>query len=597
MEDQKESILTDYPNVISYECTKEIIEQMEKCICKIKVGQEQGTGFFCKIPFPDKNNMLPVFITNNHLINEKILNKDDGNIEFRIQEEKEMKKLEFNNRKKYTNAEYDITIIEIKEIDNIINYLELDNKIIDDIIKNDNSNNDYIDKTIYIIQYPEGDLSVSYGILKSIFEDKKYNFIHKCSTKGGSSGSPILTTKNNKIIGIHKEGHKTEYNKGAFLNFPLKEFIKYNFNKKNEIENEVIHYRTVPNNVIPDKFIPNIPTRSRRKAINFKNLSKLDSNEINKLNLNYDKICVIKELKEFNKKYNVNITSNKNLKISLNFKMIENEGLKDLCQITFTELQELDLYGNNISDIKILEKAQFEKLENLFLNNNKITDINIFEKVNFKELKELYLHENKISDIKVLERVKFEKLEILNLGDNNLSDINIFEKVNFKELKKLYLYKNNISDISILENVKFERLESLNLSNNNISEINSLEKANFQKLKNLNLNHNKIEDIKVLEKVKFKKVKILELKENFITDINILEKVNFKVLKKLDLSFNNISDIQALKNMDLENLEILFLNGNKIDLIENQIFISELKSKIALFWIESIDVTDSLNKI
>ena len=91
MEDQKESILTDYPNVISYECTKEIIEQMEKCICKIKVGQEQGTGFFCKIPFPDKNNMLPVFITNNHLINEKILNKDDGNIEFMIKEEKEKK--------------------------------------------------------------------------------------------------------------------------------------------------------------------------------------------------------------------------------------------------------------------------------------------------------------------------------------------------------------------------------------------------------------------------------------------------------------------------------------------------------------------------
>ena len=50
----KEKILTEYPNVISYECTKKIIEQMEKNICKIKIGNEQGTGFFCKIPFPDK---------------------------------------------------------------------------------------------------------------------------------------------------------------------------------------------------------------------------------------------------------------------------------------------------------------------------------------------------------------------------------------------------------------------------------------------------------------------------------------------------------------------------------------------------------------
>jgi len=77
MSTNKESILTGYPNIISYECTKTIIDQMEKNICKIKVGNEQGTGFFCKIPFPDKNNMLSVFITNNHIINEKILKKED----------------------------------------------------------------------------------------------------------------------------------------------------------------------------------------------------------------------------------------------------------------------------------------------------------------------------------------------------------------------------------------------------------------------------------------------------------------------------------------------------------------------------------------
>ena len=73
MKEIEESILTGYPNVISYECTKKIIEQMEKYICKIKIGQKQGTGFFCKIPFPDKNHMLPVFITNYHVINEQEL--------------------------------------------------------------------------------------------------------------------------------------------------------------------------------------------------------------------------------------------------------------------------------------------------------------------------------------------------------------------------------------------------------------------------------------------------------------------------------------------------------------------------------------------
>ena len=35
MVENKEFILKEYPNVISYECTKKIIEQMEKNIFKI----------------------------------------------------------------------------------------------------------------------------------------------------------------------------------------------------------------------------------------------------------------------------------------------------------------------------------------------------------------------------------------------------------------------------------------------------------------------------------------------------------------------------------------------------------------------------------
>ena len=64
MEKKNESSLTGYPNIISYESTKKIIQQMEKNISKIKIGKGQGTGFFCKIPFPDLNNMSSVFIIN-----------------------------------------------------------------------------------------------------------------------------------------------------------------------------------------------------------------------------------------------------------------------------------------------------------------------------------------------------------------------------------------------------------------------------------------------------------------------------------------------------------------------------------------------------
>ena len=334
MEEQKESVLNNYPNIISYECSKKIIEQMERNICKINIGEEQGTGFFCKIPFPNKNQMLPVFITNNHVINKDILNKDK--IELDIKKEKAIKEIKLNNRMKYTNEEYDITIIEIKEEDNINNYLELDDIILNDIINNKNKNESYKNETIYIIQYPENKLSVSYGILDNIYEDKKYNFKHKCNTKGGSSGSPILNINNNKIIGIHKEGTK-QYNKGTFLNYPIKEFIKLNTNNNN---NEIL-------------------------------------------------------LKEFNNKYHTNIKDTNINKLDLSRKNLGNEGLNDLCKIEFKELKELNLSYNNISDIKVLEKAKFDKLEILDLGDNQISDINILEKVNFKELKELNLYNNK----------------------------------------------------------------------------------------------------------------------------------------------------------------------------------------------------------
>ena len=123
MEEENEDNLTGYPNIVSYECSKEIIKQMEKNICRIKIGEDQGTGFFCKIPFPNKKNKLPVFITNNHIINEEILYNDNEIIPLYFQEMQPQKITDLKDRIKYTNVEYDITIIEIKEKDNIKNYL------------------------------------------------------------------------------------------------------------------------------------------------------------------------------------------------------------------------------------------------------------------------------------------------------------------------------------------------------------------------------------------------------------------------------------------------------------------------------------------
>ena len=516
MEGINESILTGYPNMISYECAKKIIEQMEKNICKIKIDNEQGTGFFCKIPFPDKNHLLPVFITNNHIINEEALNKNDIIITISIREKEKIKEINLNNRIKYTNKHFDTTIIELKEKDEIKDYLEIDDIILDDILYNKNNNKEYEDKTAYIIQYPKGNLSVSYGILRTKLSKNNFNFNHLCSTENESSGSPIQNL-NNKVIGIHTQGGKENINKnkGTFLNYPIKEFIK-KFCKDN--------YNVINNN--------------------------LNENE----NL----------IKEINMKYKLEIQDNNISKLEKSYHPLGNEILKDLSKIEFKKLKILSLQYYDISDIKVLENAKFETLETLNFRSNNISDINILEKVNFPELKCLSFYDNKISDINVLENVKFEKLEYLNLGENKLTDISILEKVNFKELKTLYLDKNKITDITVLEKVNFEKLELLNISGTDITDIDILEKVNFKELKQLDLYKIKISNIDVLKRVNFEKLEILNLNENPKLDLSPLEKVNFKELKELYLENNYISDINFLEKFNFEKLEKLDLSGNEI---------------------------------
>ena len=372
----KEKTIKDYPEAATLESTKIILKQMEKNICKILISDENiGTGFFCKIPFPDNNNKLSVLITNNHVIND--LNKN-----IKIYYDNKIIEIELENRKKYTNKEYDITIIEIKEKDKIEEYLEIDEEIMKGL------NKVYAKESIYVLQYPEEKL-VSYGILNGIIEDKKYNFSHLCCTDKGSSGSPIINLKNNKVIGIHKEA-TNNYNKGLFLNYPIQEFInKYN-----------------------DEYL------NKREKIR----------------------------KELEEKFNFGIGESECLyKLDFSCKGLENEEIEYLYNFEFPNLEELILRENQISDIKVLEKVKFENLKELDLSENQISDIKVLEKVKFENLEKLYLHENEISDIKVLENVKFENLERLDLRQNQISDIKVLEKVKFENLKELILYYNKIS--------------------------------------------------------------------------------------------------------------------------------------------------------
>ena len=217
---EKEKAVLNSPLPVTIECTKIILKQLTNYICKIENRKGNGTGFFCSI-----NDELKVLITNNHIINEDIIKRNEI-IRVSLNDDKDFKTINLKNKKFYSNEKYDITIIEINpKKDNITNFLELDDEIIE--ISKDNP------KSVYILQYPNINLfqqkaCVSYGIIKDIEEE--YNIIHYCCTEHGSSGSPILNLLNNKIIGIHKESIKTKnYNRGTLLKYPINEYVEQNF--------------------------------------------------------------------------------------------------------------------------------------------------------------------------------------------------------------------------------------------------------------------------------------------------------------------------------------------------------------------------------
>ena len=229
----KEKQINDYPFPISVEETKKILEQMEKCICKIYFNGENGTGFFCKIYFPSLKKKLKFLITAKHVFD--LTNKSNKKITLEIDNGRIIKNIDLNEKRIiYTKEEYDITMIELNDKDNINNFLELEEEINKDYIENI-----FEKKSIYVLHYPlKKEVCVSYGILKTIESKDKIKTLI-CSDYG-SSGGPILLLSTQKVIGIHKGAFKNEdYNIGTFLKYPLKELellIINNINHENDNE-------------------------------------------------------------------------------------------------------------------------------------------------------------------------------------------------------------------------------------------------------------------------------------------------------------------------------------------------------------------------
>ena len=220
---------------ILYENFKKINEQIRSSICilKLKNGKEV-LGFFCKVPFPNKNNLLPILFVKNNLINEEIIENEET---FTLKVDNLKLDISLIDRIKYSSEKYKITIIEIKELnDKVNNYFELDDKIVENLINQKENNENNLNEILYTIEYIENKFYISLGTLTNI----EYN-ININNNENSLNIHPLINVNNNKLMGIYEENIDNNS-----LSKLIKEFIeikyyilnaikKFNLNENKEI--------------------------------------------------------------------------------------------------------------------------------------------------------------------------------------------------------------------------------------------------------------------------------------------------------------------------------------------------------------------------
>ena len=248
----------------------------------------------------------------------------------------------------------------------------------DERIFKDNEKSLYEDKSIYLLQYPNGKkAAVSYGLVNSF---DNFNINHTCSTEYGSSGSPIINLENNKVIGVHKEASiNFNFNIGTFLKFPLNDFLE-NFKNKNKISNSDFYINT-----------KNKPNLLRQNTFSYENNLNNMNNIYNKGPKGFDSYSVnmnnpIMPLTYRNNESNNSLNPLNIFKISfkvesspfvVSLKLKRNTTIDQMLQQYLQKIKRKELYNHNekivfISGGNQLKFGDQTSIENIFTNSNNI---------------------------------------------------------------------------------------------------------------------------------------------------------------------------------------------------------------------------------
>ena len=510
----KEKYLNNSINPISIKGMEKITFQLKNCVCKIrKKDNVKATGFFCKIPYQNYNNLLTVLFTNNHVLNQNdlIIN---NKIDITINDDNEIRSIIIDNsRKFFTDPDLDVTIIEIKpNIDKINKFLELDEKI----FKEKNLVETLFKKRFgYVLHYPKGENVVaSFGQIIKL-EDQKIN--HLCSTDKGSSGSPILDLDSFKVIGIHYgSSDNFQFNKGIFMknivfkfnNFMQKGKInKSNLNNINEsIKTYNVSFKISQEIIYKEKIECNIEMRSLLSYFiriifqKFKSTNMMNMGMPSMMGMGMIAPFPPLNIQFYYNGLNINYDEDKNT-VEYYFK-------NDFNPIIFVSYNNIDYY---MTIIKFIFKDNHGNQFEIFGQNN------LYPYMSIKSLVKIYLHEfglkkyNSLIDsdfenplahwgIQLLynnKNIEYEYID--NYGFKTDTPIEAYFNIDYTKIKnEFYIYVNDINNIIKTYTFKDNHGVKVEIIFNKKKTIKELIKKYLKKV-----NHSELTDIERKDEIQF----------------------------------------------------------------------------------------------
>ena len=260
-----------------------------------------GTGFFIKLNI--KNEEMNFIMTCNHVVSEENINESIEICQGRKGDEPILTiKLDINKRFiKFFEKPVDIALVQILESDHIG-----EDKFLYPDLGYKNGYDKYKYKNYYLAGYPKNDNEdinkenercISSGTITNLTEDSENEFIHNLDTRSGSSGAPICLTNGLLVVGIHKEGHKSDpVNFGTFLGYILDKLDQEEIEEEIPIDGNIetrIGFNSNSNNdnndAIPEEIETNIYEKNicAETMVSFKTGYKSLYKKWNKKSLNY----------------------------------------------------------------------------------------------------------------------------------------------------------------------------------------------------------------------------------------------------------------------------------------------------------------------